>query len=274
MEPGTVATAMSEYSTTSADGRRWIPWFREMFDAHLNSSMERVVERAVDLASGRADVLSGRYIPLADDLDDLVASASRIREDTMYSLRISRLAASASSPQSLALRALRARGEMASPSVVRIRRRLPIDAHQAFDLWRDGATVAAWFLPPDGAQLIGQPTMEPHASGRFDLRLSFAGARYHVFGTVTDATPGASLALNWSWESDSPILASGNDTSVTMTFAPARDGVDVIVTHEGLPGEVVRDAYIRGWRRCLDGMHRLIASSPSGMPSATSRAHA
>ena len=75
------------------------------------------------------------------------------------------------------------------------------------------------------------------------------------------ATPGQGLTLRWSWETDSPILGSASDTSVTVEFVAARGGVDVIVTHEGLPGETVRDAYIRGWRRCLDGMLRVTGSA-------------
>jgi NAD(P)-dependent dehydrogenase (short-subunit alcohol dehydrogenase family)/uncharacterized protein YndB with AHSA1/START domain len=258
MEPGTVATAMSEFSVNSPEGRRWIPWFKGLFEAGLDSPMERVAQRALDLAAGKADGLSGRYIPLADSLDDLVANTARIREETLYLLRMSRLV---QSPPSAALRALRASGEMALSSVVRLRRRLPISALEAFGLWRDGETVASWFLPPGMAEWLGPPTMEPHAGGRFSLELSSGGERFHIYGTVVAATPGQGLTLRWSWETDSPILGSAKDTSVTVEFVPARGGVDVVITHEGLPSETVRDAYIRGWRRCLDGMLRVTGSA-------------
>jgi len=257
MEPGTVATAMSDFSVNSPEGRRWIPWFKGMFEAGLDSPVERVAQRAVDLAAGKADGLSGRYIPLAEGLDDLVANAPRIREETLYLLRMSRLVQSA---PSAALGALRARGEMASSSVVRLRRRLPVTAHEAFGLWRDGETVASWFLPPGPAEWLGRPIMEPHAGGRFSLQLSSGGERFHISGTVAAADPVVGLTLRWSWETDSPVLGSASDTSVTVEFVPARGGVDVVITHEGLPGETVRDAYIRGWRRCLDGMRRVTGS--------------
>ncbi|MGE5666649.1 MAG: SDR family NAD(P)-dependent oxidoreductase, partial [Betaproteobacteria bacterium] len=162
MEPGTVATAMTEFSVTSPEGRRWIPWFKGVFEEGLDSPVERVAQRALDLALGKADVLSGCYIPLAESLEDLVRNAARIREEELYSLRMSRLV---QSPSTASLRAFRARGEMASPGVVRLRRRLPVTAHEAFALWRDGDTVASWFLPPGTAEWLGPPTMEPRAGG-------------------------------------------------------------------------------------------------------------
>jgi NAD(P)-dependent dehydrogenase (short-subunit alcohol dehydrogenase family)/uncharacterized protein YndB with AHSA1/START domain len=258
MEPGTVATAMSNYSVTSPQGRRWIPWFKKMFDLGLDSSMERVVDRAIDLAAGRADPLSGRYIPLTEPLEDLVANASRIQQDTLYSLRIGRLP---SAPPSVALRELRALGEKASASVVRLGRRLPLTPGEAIDLWRDGNAVASWFLPPSDAQWIESPVVEPHPGGRFNLHLSAGGNWFRINATFVAVAPDTGIELQWSWQSSSPILGSGHDTKVNVSFGPARGGVDVTVTHDGLPNETVRDAYIRGWRRCLDGMLRVASGN-------------
>jgi NAD(P)-dependent dehydrogenase (short-subunit alcohol dehydrogenase family)/uncharacterized protein YndB with AHSA1/START domain len=260
MEPGTVLTAMSNFSVTSAEGRRWIPWFKGMFDAGLDSPMDRVTERALHLAAGRADALSGRYIPLTESLDDLVASESSIRADSLYSLRIARLKDSSTSAGSVALREVRRLSELASPSVVRLRRHLPVAAHEAFELWRDGDAVASWFFPPGDATWIERPTMEPCEGGQFRLTLSAGGDRFHIYGAVKAATPGIGLTLEWNWESTSPIVGSGKGTTVTVGFVPAREGVDVVITHEALPSTAVRDAYIRGWRRCLDGMHRVVCS--------------
>jgi len=261
MEPGTVVTAMSNFSVTSPEGRRWIPWFKGMFDAGLDSPMERVADRAVDLASGRADALSGRYIPLTESLEDLVANAHLIRRDTLYSLRISRLASSALLAPSVALRAVRTRGELASPSVVQLRRRLTITQRQAFELWRDGDAVGSWFLPPGDARWIERPMIELHIGGAFQLRISSSGEWFHIHGTVIAAAPDTGLELQWNWESSSPILESGSGTTVNVKFVPARDGVDVVITHDALPSEGVRDAYIRGWRRCLEGMRRVVSES-------------
>ena len=71
MGPGTVRTAMSEYSLNSPEGRTWLPWFRDIFDEGRDLPPERPAALMVALASGKADVLSGRYVYPADDLDRL-----------------------------------------------------------------------------------------------------------------------------------------------------------------------------------------------------------
>jgi NAD(P)-dependent dehydrogenase (short-subunit alcohol dehydrogenase family) len=86
--PGTTRTAMSEHSLTSEEGRRWIPWFGRIFTEKLDVPMERPVQLVVDLASGRADALSGRYVTVFDDLDALLLRAPEIEREGLYSLRV------------------------------------------------------------------------------------------------------------------------------------------------------------------------------------------
>jgi NAD(P)-dependent dehydrogenase (short-subunit alcohol dehydrogenase family)/uncharacterized protein YndB with AHSA1/START domain len=256
MEPGTVVSAMSNFSVNSPEGRRWIPWFKGIFDAGLDSPMARIAERALDLAKGNADELSGRYIPLTESLEELVASAPLIRQNTLYSLRIARLPQPAE--RSAALRAVRALSEAASPSVIRLRRRLPVSVEEGFGLWRDGETVASWFLPLAEAEWTERPTMELRGGGKFDLRMSVRGERYHIYGEVITASPDEGITLDWNWDSSAPTLRSGSGTTVRVEFISRRGGVDVVINHDALPDEIVRDAYVRGWRRCLEGMDRVV----------------
>jgi NAD(P)-dependent dehydrogenase (short-subunit alcohol dehydrogenase family) len=89
--PGTTRTAMSEHSLTSKEGRRWIPWFANIFTEKLDVPMERPVRLVIDLASGRADALSGRLVTVFDDLDEMMARAAEIEREELYSLRVKRL---------------------------------------------------------------------------------------------------------------------------------------------------------------------------------------
>jgi len=89
--PGTTRTAMSEHSLSSEEGRRWIPWFGEIFTRKLDVPMERPVRLVVDLASGRADILSGRYVTVFDDLDELLLRAAEIEREGLYALRVRKL---------------------------------------------------------------------------------------------------------------------------------------------------------------------------------------
>ena len=128
LEPGTVATDMSSYSVESVDGRRWIPWFKRIFTEGLAATEERVAERAVAVAHGEADALSGRYLPLASDLAEMSANVRRIEDERLYSLRLGRLT---TAPVAPALAELRALGEAPSAHVLQLRRILDCDVERA-----------------------------------------------------------------------------------------------------------------------------------------------
>ena len=91
MGPGTVRTAMSEHSLYSPEGRKWLPWFRDIFDEGRDLPPERPAALLLALASGKADVLSGRYVYPADDLDCLIDAATEIESRKLYSLQVQRL---------------------------------------------------------------------------------------------------------------------------------------------------------------------------------------
>jgi NAD(P)-dependent dehydrogenase (short-subunit alcohol dehydrogenase family) len=91
MGPGTVRTAMAEHSLNSPEGKTWLPWFREVFDAGRDLPPERPAALLLALASGKADALSGRFVTPQDDLDRLVAAATEIETGKLYTLQVQRL---------------------------------------------------------------------------------------------------------------------------------------------------------------------------------------
>jgi NAD(P)-dependent dehydrogenase (short-subunit alcohol dehydrogenase family) len=93
ISPGTVRTAMSEYSLNSPEGKKWLPWFKRIFDEGLVVPPERPAELVLKLASGRLDSLSGRFLSIYDDLDQLLKSAADMEQRNLYALKVERLAA-------------------------------------------------------------------------------------------------------------------------------------------------------------------------------------
>ena len=91
--PGTVRTAMSEYSLNSPEGKKWLPWFKRIFDEGLAVPAERPAALVMELASGGADSLSGRFLSIYDDLDQLLKSAEDLEQKNLYALKVERLAA-------------------------------------------------------------------------------------------------------------------------------------------------------------------------------------
>ncbi|HEX5386571.1 MAG TPA: SDR family oxidoreductase [Gemmatimonadales bacterium] len=88
IEPGTVRTAMAEHVLESPDGRRWMPWFREIFESGRDVTPERAAELVVFLASGQGDALAGRLVSRADDPAALARSAEDIVRRDLLVLRL------------------------------------------------------------------------------------------------------------------------------------------------------------------------------------------
>ena len=107
MSPGTVRTAMSEHSLSSAEGQRWLPWFRDIFDRGLDLPIERPARLALELASGSYDSLAGLTVTPLDDLESLRQARPAIDREKLYSLRIRTLP----TPKAAALDAVREKAE-------------------------------------------------------------------------------------------------------------------------------------------------------------------
>ena len=88
LEPGTVKTAMAMYALESPSGRRWIPWYRNIFEEKLDVLPEYAAELVVRLARGDADPLTGRYIARDDDLDLILRQADKAIENEWGVLRV------------------------------------------------------------------------------------------------------------------------------------------------------------------------------------------
>jgi NAD(P)-dependent dehydrogenase (short-subunit alcohol dehydrogenase family) len=87
--PGVIRTDMlrevvSERLEKMAPGRAARMWA-------TNDSFEPITSLCLQLASGAADNLSGRYLSVRDDLPDLISRADEIRARDLYTMRINKL---------------------------------------------------------------------------------------------------------------------------------------------------------------------------------------
>ena len=86
INPGLVRTAISEWALSC--GEPSIErWFKDAFASQEDVSAEPAATLVLCLASGAADVLSGRYLVAAEEVAQLVARADEIEEHDLYVLR-------------------------------------------------------------------------------------------------------------------------------------------------------------------------------------------
>jgi NAD(P)-dependent dehydrogenase (short-subunit alcohol dehydrogenase family) len=80
IDPGFVFTGIAEETMNDPAAQKWLPFMVERLKeqsqkAGADGDLTRCAQRCVDLASGRYDGLSGRYMELPDDLDAMLAGA-------------------------------------------------------------------------------------------------------------------------------------------------------------------------------------------------------
>jgi len=80
IDPGFVFTGIANDTMNDPGAQKWLPGMVERLKAQsqnpgASADLDRCAQRVLDLASGRYDALSGRYMELADDLDAMLAGA-------------------------------------------------------------------------------------------------------------------------------------------------------------------------------------------------------
>lgn len=92
IHPGTVRTPMNEHLHNSElVGQRvpWVQqWIRQLYVDGQDTPIERSVNLVLQLASGKADGLSGCYLDVDADLDALINRAAEIQQNDLYTLRL------------------------------------------------------------------------------------------------------------------------------------------------------------------------------------------
>jgi len=257
--PGTVRTAMSEYSLNSPEGQKWLPWFRRIFDEGLDVPVGRPAQLVLELASGRADALSGRFLTVADDLDALLRQVKQIEENNLYSLRVRTVDAS-STNSSLAL--IRAEGERVPSFELRVERRFAAPRDEVSHLWIDPEHVKKWFVHAAPVHWKHEPTIDPRSGGHFTWSVVSDDNERNLFefhGTYRKVESAEELAFSWEWQT-LPIegVEGPGSTLTSIAFLKDGDSTRVVLTQTGLPSEAAQHAHEKGWKRCFDGIEQLL----------------
>jgi NAD(P)-dependent dehydrogenase (short-subunit alcohol dehydrogenase family) len=91
--PGIVKVGLTELAMNMKDSMesptgRAAAWIRKEVAEGRAVLPERAAQLIVSLAAGRADVLTGRYLTVHDDVESLAARAEEIQRDDLYTLRL------------------------------------------------------------------------------------------------------------------------------------------------------------------------------------------
>lgn len=131
-----------------------------------------------------------------------------------------------------------------------LRRTYSHDRCRVFDAFADASALGQWFSPsPD----IGTEVVD------FDIRVGgcyrivFAlpdGSRNSIRGEFNQIERPIRLCFTWSWEKPDPH--AGIETLVTIEFVEDSGNTEVIVSHERLKHEEMKERHSDGWVGALE----------------------
>jgi uncharacterized protein YndB with AHSA1/START domain len=128
------------------------------------------------------------------------------------------------------------------------RRTIRASPARLFEAWTQPEHLRAWWGP--------RPVT--CSGAEVDLRV---GGRYRIANTLPD---GKTLTIEGEFVVVEPphrlvyTWRAGDDqvSRVTVRFEPRGEATEVIVIHEQIPDDRMRDSHEDGWNGCLDGLER------------------
>lgn len=137
---------------------------------------------------------------------------------------------------------------MKVPRVV-VSREIAAPAEQLFDAWLDAESLAVWMRP--GETKRSSVSVDPRVGGAFEILMHLPDQTVPHRGTYREISRPRRLVFTWN----SPY-AGETDSLVTVDFRPTRGATEIVITHEGLPGEEMVKAHTGGWTDILENLVR------------------
>ena len=72
-----------------------------------------------------------------------------------------------------------------------------------------------------------------------------------AIGEFREVAPPEKLVYTWSWEQGMDGIDEMRETLVTIEFIDRGDSTGMILTHELLPTEEIRDQHAQGWEMMM-----------------------
>ena len=113
-----------------------------------------------------------------------------------------------------------------------------------------------WWGPGPG-EPVSLAELDVRVGGHFRIVFGGPDGRAHeCAGTYQEVVPNRKLVFTWSWPNTTPDRIS----VVSIEFKRAGDSTDLLIKHEQLFDEKVRDDHQRGWTASLEKLDWFLQS--------------
>ena len=156
-----------------------------------------------------------------------------------------------------------AASDPAGTPALRVERHFRAAPQRIFHAWTTAEELSLW-SDPDPTK--SEVEVDLRVGGRYRIAMSRPnGVKFSVTGVYREIDPPRRLVYTWQWEN----MPGFPETTVTVEFrARADGGTDLVLLHEGLPGE---DSFARHQHGWTESIVKLDALTKSGA-TATQRA--
>jgi uncharacterized protein YndB with AHSA1/START domain len=132
-----------------------------------------------------------------------------------------------------------------------------IDAtpERLFAAWTDPKQLVSWW-GPEGVTCIGAE-VDLHVGGRYRIGNRLPdGMEIWIVGTFEAIERPRLLTYSWLVEG-----VQGEAELVSVRFEARGGATEVIVTHEKIANEALRDQHAYGWKGCLDSLGEYVSAA-------------
>jgi len=135
-----------------------------------------------------------------------------------------------------------------SDATLVLRRTISAPREDIFLAWTSAEILRQWFCPePDYVVTIAE--LDVRVGGSFRIGIKKPDNTVHVaYGNYQEIKQPEKLVFTWSWE-ENPF-----HSVVTLTFNDLGDATELILRHELLATEALRESHAHGWKGCLQSL--------------------
>jgi uncharacterized protein YndB with AHSA1/START domain len=152
--------------------------------------------------------------------------------------------------------------QQGSETRVQVRRMFSSPCAKVFAAWTRPEQLEKWMCRDSPQSATWYWDFDIREGGGFHLENRLAnGIVYKQWIGYRELKPPLKLVLDWKWERFDPQGKRDDgphESLVTVEFRDLGDSTEVVLTHELLPTEELREGVRRGWNGCFDMLERCL----------------
>lgn len=133
-----------------------------------------------------------------------------------------------------------------------VERTIKAPPEDVFNAWLNPEMLRRFMMPAAGMS-VPRASNDPEEGGRFEVVMLAGEKEIPHAGTYREINPHDRIVFTW----ESPF--SVDDSTVTLTFAPADEGTFVTLTHVRFSDAETRDNHKGGWVGILELLDATLA---------------